>query len=94
MNGNSGTETDGTNLQAALNLRLNLLEDLEFQTTASYAVATIKLNRGNGKYALYNQNSRLRGGRDSSEFGGTECQCPAIWRIIAIGVCPDEKLFF
>ena len=40
---NSGTETDGTNLQAALNLRLNLLEDLEFQTTASYAVATNKI---------------------------------------------------
>ena len=34
---NSGTETDGTNLQAALNLRWNLLKDLEFQTTASYS---------------------------------------------------------
>ena len=40
---NSGTETDGTNLQAALNLRLNLLKDLEFQTTASYALATNKI---------------------------------------------------
>ena len=40
---NSGTETDGTNLQAALNLRLNLLKDLEFQATASYALATNKI---------------------------------------------------
>ncbi len=40
---NSGTETDGTNLQAALNLRLNLLKALEFQATASYALATNKI---------------------------------------------------
>ena len=55
---NSGTETDGTNLQAALNLRWNLLKDLEFQTTASYAIATNKI-MGNGVHALYCPDSWL-----------------------------------
>lgn len=50
---NSGTETDGTNLQAALNLRLNLLRDLEFQTTASYAIATNKIKSWTTEYTHY-----------------------------------------
>ena len=50
---NSGTETDGTNLQAALNLRWNLLKDLEFQTTASYAIATNKIKSWATEYTHY-----------------------------------------
>lgn len=55
---NTGTETDGINLQAALNIRLNLLKDLEWQVGGSYSLASNKVKSWATEYSYYIANIR------------------------------------
>lgn len=50
---NTGTETDGINLQAALNIRLNLWKSLEWQVAGSYSLTSNKVKSWATEYSHY-----------------------------------------